>query len=49
MKICYDQGCNDIVDVIVKKWRNFLFYLQPYFLALEGVFSKIVHKNFSVQ
>ena len=31
MKICYDQGCNDIGVVIATKWRYYLFYLQKYF------------------
>ena len=40
MKICYDQRCNDIGVVIATKWRRYLFYLQPYFSALEAVLPK---------
>ena len=32
MKICYDQGYDDIGVVIAAKWRHYLFYLEPYFL-----------------
>ena len=34
MKICYDQGYNDIRVVIATKWPHYLLYLQPYFSAL---------------
>ena len=37
MKICYDQGCNDIGVVIATKWRYYLFYLQQYISALGTV------------
>ena len=40
MKICYDQGCNEIGVVIATKRRHYLFYLQQYFSALGTVLSK---------
>ena len=40
MKICYDQGCNDIGVVIAMKWRYYLFYLQQYISALGSVLPK---------
>ena len=47
MKICYDQGCNDIGVVIATKWRHYLFYLQQYFSALGTVLSKSFTGAFS--
>ena len=35
IKVCYDQGSNDIGVVIVTKWRYHLFYLQQYFSSLR--------------
>ena len=40
MKICHDQGCNDIGVVITTKWRLYLFYLQQNFAALGTVLPK---------
>ena len=40
MKICYNQGCNDIGVVIATKWRYYLFYLQNYFSAMGTVLPK---------
>ena len=37
IKICYDQGCNDIGVVIAMKRRYYQFYLQQYISAL-GIF-----------
>ena len=34
MKICFDQGYNDIKVVIATKRSHYLFYLQPHFSAL---------------
>ena len=39
MKVCYDQGFNVIGVVIATKLRHFLFYLQPFFSALETLFQ----------
>ena len=47
MKICYDQGCNDIGVVIATKWRHYLFYLQQYFSALGTVLPKSFTGAFS--
>ena len=47
MKICYDQGYNDIGVVIATKWRYYLFYLQQYFSALGTVLSKSFTGAFS--
>ena len=47
MKICYDQGCNDIVVVVATKWRHYLFYLQQYFSALGTVLPKSFTGAFS--
>ena len=47
MKICYDQGCNDIGVVIATKWRYYLFYLQKYFSALGTVLQKSFTGAFS--
>ena len=47
MKICDDQGYNEIRVVIATKWHQRLIYLQPYFSALGTVPPKIVHKTFS--
>ena len=50
IKICYDQGCNDIGVVIATKRRYYLFYLQQYISALGNVnSSKIVHGSFFLQ
>ena len=40
MKICYDQGCNDIGVVIPTKLHHYLFYLQPYFSKLGTAVPK---------
>ena len=40
MKICYDQGCNDIGVVMATKWCHYLFYLQQYFSTLGTVLPK---------
>ena len=40
MKICYDQGCNDIGVVIPTKLHHYLFYLQPYFSKLGTALPK---------
>ena len=37
MKICYNQGYNDIGTVTITKWPHDLFYLLPYFSALGTV------------
>ena len=47
MKNCYDQGYNDIGVVIAKKWRDYLFYLQPYFLVLGTILSQSFTGAFS--
>ena len=47
MKICYDQGCNDIGVVIATKWRYYLFYLQQYISALGTVLRKSFTGAFS--
>ena len=47
MKICYDQGRNDIGVVIATKRRHFLFYLQQYFSAVGTVFPKLFTGAFS--
>ena len=40
MKICHEQGFNDIGVVIATKRRHCLFYLQQYFSALGTVPKK---------
>ena len=47
IKICYDQGCNDIEVVIATKCRHFLFYLQQYFSVLGTVLPKSFTGAFS--
>ena len=42
MKICYDQGCNEIVADIATKLRHCLFYLELYFSALGTVLSGLL-------
>ena len=37
MKICYNQGCNDIGVDIATKRRYYLFYLQQYISTLGTV------------
>ena len=39
MKICYDQGCNDIGVVIATKWHPSLLYMQHFF-SLGTVLTK---------
>ena len=40
IKICHDQGCNDIGVVKATKSRHYLFYFQQYFSALGTVLTK---------
>ena len=47
IKICYDQGCNDIGVVIATKCRHYLFYLQQYFSVLGTVLPKPFTEAFS--
>ena len=47
MKLCYDQGCNDIGGVIAKKWLHHLFHLQQHFSALGTVLLKLFTGAFS--
>ena len=42
LKICYDQGCNEIVADIATKLRHCLFYLELYFSALGTVLSGLL-------
>ena len=46
MKICCDQGCNDIGDVIATKWGHYILYLQQYF-SVETVLLKSITEAFS--
>ena len=50
MKICCDQGYNDIGVFIAKKWRHQLFYLQSYFSVLGALllesFTRAFPSNF---
>ena len=46
MKICCDQGCNDIGVVIATKWSHYLLYLQQYF-SLGTVLLKSITGAFS--
>ena len=39
MKICYNQGCNDIGVVIATKWHPYLLYMQQFF-SLGTVLTK---------
>lgn len=47
IKICFDQSYNDIEVIIATKWQHYLFYLQPYFLALGSVLPKLFTWAFS--
>ena len=47
IKICYDQGCNDIGVVVAKKRRYYQFYLQQYISALGIVLPKSFKGAFS--
>ena len=49
MKICYDQGCNDIEVVKATKWHHYPILLAPVFLETGDCSSKIVHGNFLLQ
>ena len=41
IKICYDQGCNDIGVVIATKWRYYLAYVLPHFDALTHMVIRV--------
>ena len=47
IKICYDQGCNDIGVVVATKRRYYQFYLQQYISALGIVLPKSFTGAFS--
>ena len=42
-----DKDENDIGVTIATKWQDYLFYLQPYFLALASVLPKLFTWAFS--
>ena len=46
MKICCDQGCNDIGVVTATKWSHYLLYLQQYF-SVGTVLLKSITGAFS--
>ena len=56
MKICHDQGCNDIRVVIASKSHHYLFYFskiknsrhwQPYKIVHRSFFAKTVFSMFA--
>ena len=49
MKICYDQGLNNVGVVMATKWRHNLFYLQSYFSALYAQTWKVLTLKNSVE
>ena len=46
MKICCDQGCNDIGVVVATKWSHYLLCLQQYF-SVATVVPKSITGAFS--